>query len=146
MSSSDDQAGKRVDFDLLEFDDDLALLSGVPFTGIAVSHYPDATLECECRYHDGLPQGLNQLWYPNGTLLRRWIAIRGAGSSESWTWYPDGSARSYRQEVGPGLPPALKAWNEAGEEIDPVSQPPVNRADVMAALFEWAMDLKEAAH
>lgn len=145
MNSSDDPADKRVDLDLLVFDDQLALLSGVRFTGVAVSRYPDGTFECEHRYQDGLPLGLNQQWYRNGALFRRWIAVRGAGSSESWTWYPDGSPRSYRRAAGHGLQPTSKAWNEVGEEIDPASQPPVNRADVMATLFEWAMDIKGAA-
>lgn len=139
---SEDLSGAPVDFELLEFDDDFALLDGVPFTGIVQSQFPDGALEYSGRYRDGLPEGLNESWYPNGQIFNRWIAIRGAGSSETWTWYPDGTPRSYRRYGASGFPIELRSWDANGGAIDPVSQPSANRADVLADLFERAVGLK----
>ncbi len=112
------EAGEpRIDYDQLELDDQLALFDGTPFTGVVVSHYPDGALESEGRYLDGLPQGEQRQWYSNGQLERRWIAIRGKGSSEEWTWRPDGRPRSHRRNEG-WRAIELEAWDETGRPMD----------------------------
>ena len=141
---SDDLSGAPVDIELLEFDDDLALLDGIPFTGIVRSQFPDGMLEYSGRYRDGLREGLNERWYPNGQIFNRGIAIRGAGSSETWTWYPDGTLRSDRRNGDRGFPSDLRSWDANGDEIDPASQPETNRADVLGELFDRAVRLKTA--
>ena len=107
----------RIDYDELELDDQLALLNGMPFTGVVTSRYPDGALESEGRYREGLPEGEQRRWYPDGQLERRWIAIRGKGSSEEWSWRPDGRPRSHRRNEG-WRPVELEAWDEAGRPID----------------------------
>ena len=133
-----------IDVELLEFDDDLASLNGMPYTGLVISTYADGCRESLGQYLNGLPHGLNEEWYPNGALFQRWIAIRGAGSSESWTWYPDGTQRSYRRNGADGMPVELRGWNEKGVQIDAADVPPTNRADVLSALFARAIELKNA--
>ena len=143
--STDEQPSDAVDIELLEFDDDLASLNGTPYTGRVMSTYPDGCRESLGWYQDGLPHGLNEQWYPNGALFNRWIAIKGAGSSEAWTWYPDGTQRSYRRNGPDGMPVELRGWDENGVEIDAADVPPTNRADVLSALFARAMELKSEA-
>lgn len=128
---------QRVNHDGLEFDDQLALLGSAPFTGIAYSEYPDGKLAFQGRYREGLPEGLQEEWYPNGELFQRWIAVRGNGSSESWTWYPDGIQRSYRQ-ARDGRTLKSSAWDEMGRPIDPTALSPDNAPSTLRDLFESA--------
>lgn len=127
-------APQRVNNDSLEFDDQLALLGSVPFTGIAYSDYPDGKLAFQRSYREGLPEGLQEEWYPSGKLFQRWIAVRGNGSSESWTWYPDGIQRSYRQKRDGRILISL-AWDEIGRPIDPTVLPPDNALSTLRDLF-----------
>lgn len=127
----------RVACDDLEFDDQLALLDGEPFTGTAFSLYPDGRLESESRYVAGLPEGLQEEWYPNGRLFRRNIAVRGRGSSEAWTWYGNGVMRTYSRHVDL-RPVEARAWSEAGHPVDPSSLRPVNDTTELRRLFEGA--------
>lgn len=110
----------RVDYDDLELDDELALLDGTPFTGIVYSERPDGTLESESNYVDGLPDGLQQEWHPNGVLAQRAIAVRGNGSSEVHTWHANGQPRSVKRYVDRRLADA-QACDEAGRPIDPAT-------------------------
>ena len=115
MPSEPDLA--RVNYDDLEFDDQLALLNGVPFTGIVFSLYTDGKLESESRYAAGLPDGLQEEWYADGKLARRNIAVRGKGSSESWSWHANGVLRSHRRNVDL-MPVEVRAWDERGRPAD----------------------------
>ena len=141
---SEEMPEATVDIEQLEFDEDLALLGGVPYSGIVRSEYEDGTLEFLGRYRDGLPEGLNEEWYPNGQLFQRRIAVRGNGVSESWEWYPTGIQRSYRKYDENRFLSERRAWDSTGAEIDPSQQSPINRADVLTELFDQAMALKKA--
>jgi hypothetical protein len=134
-----------VDIGRLEFDEDLALLEGVPFNGIIRSEYEDGTLGFLGRYRDGLPEGLNEEWYPNGQLFHRWLAVWGNGVSEAWVWYPNGILRSYRKYGENRSPLERRAWDSTGAELDPSQLLPINRADVLTELFDHAMALKRAS-
>ena len=81
----------RAHYDHLQFDDDLALLDDVPFTGIVYAHYPDGKPEVEFNYVEGLRSGIQKLWYSNGQLEMEWQAVRGQGSDWSREWAEDGT-------------------------------------------------------
>jgi antitoxin component YwqK of YwqJK toxin-antitoxin module len=89
------QTLRRINYDDLEFDDQQALIGGVPFTGIVFSLYQNDALEYEMHYRDELPEGLQQGFYPNGGLKEQWFAIWSKGSSESFEYHPDGGIKSY---------------------------------------------------
>ena len=141
---SEDPSRAPVDIERFDFDDDLALLDGIPFTGTMQSTYPDGTLEFLGRYRDGLPEGLNEEWYPNGQLFKRWIAVRGNGVSESWEWYPIGIQRSYRKYDENRLLVERRAWDTTGAEVDPAQQLQINQGNVLIELFDQAKSLKRA--
>lgn len=115
---SDASDGKVVHYDDVDFDDDLALVAGKPFTGMIVSEHPDGSAESRRNYVEGLPEGEQQEWYPTGQLERRWIAIRGHGSSEVWSWHANGQPRTYRRNIDQ-KPVEVKAWDEEGKPRDP---------------------------
>lgn len=108
----------RVDYDDLELDDQFALNDGKPFTGTVFSRHPDGSLESQGSYVEGLPEGVQEEWYPGGQIARRWIALRGQGSSEAWSWYTNGAIRSYRRNVEQ-RPVDIRAWDKLGNPIDP---------------------------
>jgi antitoxin component YwqK of YwqJK toxin-antitoxin module len=109
---------RRVNFDDLELDDELALLNGMPFTGIVFSERGDGSLESETCYVDGLPDGLELEWHPAGQLAKRAMAVRGNGLSVAETWYPSGARRSVKRYIDRRLTEA-EAWDEDGRPIDP---------------------------
>jgi antitoxin component YwqK of YwqJK toxin-antitoxin module len=106
----------KVLYDDIDFDDDLAIVDGKAFTGIIFDMHSNGQIECKLNYRDGLPEGLQHTWYPNGQLEAQWFAIWGQGSSESQEWYPDGSPKSFRRNVDL-FPVELKKWNEHGNLI-----------------------------
>ena len=102
----------RVDYDEIEFDDDLALLSDVPYSGIIDGHYPDGQLEVEYTYVEGLPSGIQRIWYPNGQLMKEWDAVRGNGSRWSRQWHPNGTVRE-KSAFENSTEVILREWSEA---------------------------------
>jgi antitoxin component YwqK of YwqJK toxin-antitoxin module len=116
---------QRVEYDDIEFDDDLALFNEQPFTGIVYEYYDIGQLAYEGFYDEGLPQGLQQDWYRNGQMEGKAYAIRGQGTSESWHWYENGIQKSYRKNDRNGFWVELKEWDEEGnltrnDKRDPV--------------------------
>ena len=106
-------SGDRVHYDDLEFDDQLALLRGVAFTGEVFAEYPDGRPEIEFNYVDGLPSGLQRRWYPNGQLEMEWEAIRGHGSAWSRQWHENGVVRLERVNED-GFPVRIREWSDDG--------------------------------
>lgn len=114
--AGEDGVMRRVEYDDVEFDDQLALVGGEPFSGVIYSMHPNGQLESESLYVEGLPDGLQQEWYANGQLEKRAIAIRGKGSSSSQYWYPDGKPKSYRRDIDQ-WPVEIKEWDEQGRLV-----------------------------
>lgn len=59
----------RVVYDDLEFDDQLALLEGVPFTGIVYANYPDGA---GWRPSSAIPGGFHRASSADGILMVNW--------------------------------------------------------------------------
>ncbi len=112
----------RVHYDDLEFDDQLALLHDVPFTGVIYAHYADGGPEIEFNYVDGLPSGLQRRWHPSGQLEAEWDAVRGRGSNWSRVWYPNGKMKSERIDEDQ-FPILLREWSETGELTKDIKRP-----------------------
>lgn len=114
----------RVLYDDVEFDDQLALVGGKPFTGVIFALHPGGQPEAELNYREGLPEGLQQEWYANGQLERKWIAVRGKGSSEAHEWYVDGAPKSFRRNIDL-WPVEIKEWDGHGNlVVDERRSPP----------------------
>jgi antitoxin component YwqK of YwqJK toxin-antitoxin module len=102
--------------DDIDYDDDLVLVEGKALTGILFNMHSNGQIECELNYRDGLPEGIQQIWYANGQLAAQWIAIWGMGSSESHEWYANGSPKSIRRNINLWIV-ELKEWDEYGKSI-----------------------------
>ena len=87
MSTNEVDKLLRVLDDLLEYDGDVRLWNGKPFTGIGYDEYPNGQLEYENNYRDGLPVGLQREWFPNGQIKKEVHAISGLGSSKVTIWH-----------------------------------------------------------
>ena len=104
----------RVLYDDVEFDDQLALVNGKPFTGIIFAQHPNGQLEAEKNYKEGLPEGLQREWYPNGQLKHEWNAIRGHGSSLATEWYENGQMKR-RTYCRFGWQVRVQEWTQRGQ-------------------------------
>jgi len=103
----------KVNIDELEFDEDLALLNGVAFTGSVLSYYDKENLEFEYSYSDGLPQGLQREWYSNGSIKSEAEAIRGRGSAWSRNWHQNGVLAEERK-YNHLFPVSILKWSSDG--------------------------------
>lgn len=107
----------RRPYDDADFDDQLALVDDVPFTGILFSTYADGSPETELSYSDGLPDGLCRYWYPDGQLERRWVAVRGRGASRSEEWHRNGQPKRLRINDADNNPVEIHEWDERGQLV-----------------------------
>lgn len=83
------------DESVVVYDDEQALVDGVPFTGVIISWHSNGSLASELTYRDGLPDGLCRVWYPNGQIKSKRHARWNDGVYEARSWYPDGSLRHH---------------------------------------------------
>ena len=104
----------RAQYDDIEFDDQLALLEGAPFTGVIYANHPDGGLELEYNYAEGLPSGIQRQWYRGGQLEKEWDAVRGKGSVWSRQWHPNGVLKYERINDENGLASRIREWSEDG--------------------------------
>jgi antitoxin component YwqK of YwqJK toxin-antitoxin module len=103
----------RVDLEQLEFDEDMCMLDGAPYSGFAYANYPDGTLERELSFEVGLKSGPCKTFFPNGQLSRQWIANRGAAHGEVREWYSSGQLKSVgNYEFGVEL--SYDEWDGSG--------------------------------
>jgi antitoxin component YwqK of YwqJK toxin-antitoxin module len=68
----------RINFDELDFTDELHTWKGHPFTGIACEYNDQGKLISEVPFVEGFKEGVEREWYPSGQL-RREKHLRGAG-------------------------------------------------------------------
>lgn len=114
-------------------------LDGQPFTGTALTHFPNGAIARSEQFANGRRDGLLRMWFANGTLAfeSRYREGRRAGSTTSWwsngikrseTYYaddkPDGivwhwyrnGAQFKRHSYAAGVPVGLqKAWRKNGK-------------------------------
>jgi len=109
-----DRISARVEYDKIEFDDQLALCDGKPFSGVIFADYPSGQTEILYRYERGLPSGLQQRWYSNGQLEEEWEAVRGSGALWSKKWYENGQMQSERVNDANGTI-RIMTWSESGD-------------------------------
>jgi antitoxin component YwqK of YwqJK toxin-antitoxin module len=83
-----------INADNLEWDDDLTLLDGLPYSGAAFSLYADGSREMEMFYKDGFLDGVCRKWYANGNLKEEWYSNRGRTFGKHKKWYMDGKIKS----------------------------------------------------
>jgi len=103
----------RVNEDLFDFDDDLRLYEGKPFTGIAFGEYPNSRLKRELPHRDGFPEGLCREWHPNGQLECEWFAVRGRAVGKIKEWFENGTIQSIG-EYEYGIEMRYEQWDKTG--------------------------------
>jgi antitoxin component YwqK of YwqJK toxin-antitoxin module len=103
----------RVNEDLFDFDNDVRIYEGKPFTGIGFGDYFDSRLKRELPYRDGFPEGLCNEWHPNGQLQREWFAVRGRAVGKVKSWYENGKIQSIG-EYEYGVEMRYEEWDITG--------------------------------
>ena len=105
----------RIEFTLLDADEDMALYDGEPFSGIAYSLYLNGRLRSEHPFRNGFEEGLCRDWHENGQLAAKWSAARGQ-ATRLLEWFESGIVKcAGRYEYGVEL--AYKEWNDQGDLI-----------------------------
>lgn len=92
----------------------------LPFTGIAVERYPDATLKSRSAIRHGLLDGISEGWFTNGVLQVREEFRAGVAHGSRTRWHPNGAKASEAAIVNGQIVGLFRRWREDGtlaEEI-----------------------------
>ena len=106
-----------IDEDALEFDEDVRLFEGQPFTGVARSVYPNGKVRNEMTFCHGFEDGVCRSWHSNGQLSREWHATRGVVNGKEYEWHESGAIKSVGYYVH-GVELTFDKWNESGRLIE----------------------------
>lgn len=122
----------QVEVDLEELEDDHYgfVQNGEPFSGIAVSRYPNGEMESRRPCLNGMPHGLCRWWHENGQLSAEWTAFLGMGHGWATEWHENGQVanRTYAEF---GRPLEWKKFDLQGHETEQGS----NREDKNTLLW-----------
>jgi antitoxin component YwqK of YwqJK toxin-antitoxin module len=102
-----------VDEDDLDYDEDVSLYEGKPFTGTLRAYHSDGSIRKEAPYLDGFAEGLCKEWHFNGLLRREWSVSRGAIDGKECVWHANGNARSIAH-FSKGIELDYEEWDEGG--------------------------------
>src|SRR5947209_5600931 len=98
----------------LDFDEDLALYEGRPFTGIAECSNANESLLRQAYYRDGFEEGTCRDWYPNGQIKLEWFAVRGTIHGKSTEWHDNGAPKSVASYIH-GVEISYEEWSPSGD-------------------------------
>jgi antitoxin component YwqK of YwqJK toxin-antitoxin module len=103
-----------------EVDQDIAeryLYRGELYTGEAVELGPDGAVRGLWTLTDGLEDGPQRGWYPDGTLQSDGVCRRGTPVGEWRSWHPNGQLESLRVFTDNGDLLSASDWAPDGTEI-----------------------------
>ena len=116
MIEKEDPDDYWVDEDDLDWDEDVSVYEGAPYSGRARQFFPDGSIKRELVYVDGFGLGRCREWYPSGRLRREWNATRGVPEGEVREWHENGSLKSVSL-IEFGAEVRFTAWNSAGDLV-----------------------------
>ena len=105
------------DCDEVEYDGDLILYSGEPFTGIGYEETQSGVLISEIAYKKGLPHGPGKLWYRSGQPKAVTNNHRGLSHGVSTFWYENGELKE-ENSAEFGITLWKKCWDERGTMVE----------------------------
>lgn len=106
-----------VDFDELDFDHDenLNLLNGIPFSGIAYEMKNDGSWD-EVTMVNGIENGISREWYPSGILKEEKHIYNNISHGITWGWNEKG--QKIREAIYEyGILVKEDKWDENGKPI-----------------------------
>lgn len=81
----------EIDFDELEYDGDILVFEGVPFTGRAYELLSNGQKGYLSEYKDGLKHGITTYFYPSGKKMEEGHFIKGLKDGPELQWDRDGN-------------------------------------------------------
>jgi hypothetical protein len=106
----------RIRRDELEMDEHGRVLhGGEPYTGEVTAYAANGQLVHHCRYSDGIEDGLQQGWWPDGTKRIEGVTDYGIAVGEWRHWYETGRLRERTVLDVHGRVLRRQRWNAAGE-------------------------------
>lgn len=121
---SEEPVAVRVDEEDLDFEYDMAVYEGEPFTGEAVEYDRDGKMVALTTYRNGYEDGPVKQWFPDGTLRVEGATSYGVGAVGLWKeWGPKGNLISEREFNEKGFVVALREWDDAGNLVKDETYP-----------------------
>lgn len=106
----------RVNEDSLEYDDDMRMYNGTPFTGVGYETYENGNLKSETTYLNGFQNGISKEFYPDGNLKSEHILRNCEPFSHSTYWHSNRVMKSNAQYEW-GIEIEYKEWTDRGELV-----------------------------
>ncbi len=121
----------------LDWDGDISVLKGTPYTGKAYMSFPNGAVKREVLFKEGFEEGLCREWHKNGNLRREWIAQRGVPIGKVTEWHENGVVKSVGEyEFGAEL--KYEEWDESGELVQS------RQIDEASELFKYVEQMRAA--
>lgn len=92
----------------------LILLDGEPFTGIAVTCYPEGDYAEQIAYLNGKRNGFLKRWYPNGLLSQVTWYTDNKRDGKSLSWWGNGLRKSVAEFRSDTLHGTVRQWYKNG--------------------------------
>lgn len=113
---------ERVNFDLLllDYEEDIYLYQGEPFTGVAYylePDYPEGQIEGETEFVKGCKEGFERGWYPNGQLKEEIYFLPDEVFVKKWN--SEGKLIEETHSFG-GKVAFSKKWDDEGNLIEEI--------------------------
>lgn len=121
-----------------DWDEDLLVFQGVPFSGVTFRNYPNGSCEFEFTYLDGFRDGPQREFFENEEVKEEWIAQRGAAIGEVRKWHENGQLKSLgNYEFGVEL--SYDEWDATGKLVES------RRIDKDSELMKYVETMRERA-
>lgn len=93
------------------------LYQGKPFTGDAITYYPDGKKSKMESFHKGMRHGYLKQWFPSGILSFDSNYIHGYKNGETKSWWRTGKLRSLAHYQNGKVHGEVKQWYASGERF-----------------------------
>jgi len=93
----------------------LVYSGAIPFSGYAVTHYPDSSLSEKAGYLNGKRHGTMERWSLNGKTMFKSEYKTGRRHGQTMSWWPNGNIRSVSNFHNDLLHGEALQWYESGK-------------------------------
>ncbi|HEX7657936.1 MAG TPA: hypothetical protein VF444_00545 [Pseudonocardiaceae bacterium] len=90
---------------------------GQLYTGEAIEYGPDGHRIALTNFTDGVKDGIEKEWYPDGSPLMEGMSKHGSAVGEWRQWFPDGRLKQLNVFDDKGRHLSRKIWDENGNLI-----------------------------
>ena len=102
-----------IDESQLEWDDEVLLYDGHPFTGILTKTFPNGGIRAEITYQSGIMDGSSREWHPSGRMSSEWTMVKNCRDGIRLEWHENGEIKIVSFHLQ-GIELSFHEWTDSG--------------------------------